>query len=522
MSPVETNPNDRGSQRRTADHFDLAALDPSNTTIHFIGVGGVSMRALALWSRREGFTVSGCDLGVTNATPALALAGVEVFDQHHHDHVKDADVVVHSMAIPYDHPELSAARNSGKAVIKRIEFLGELFKLRRAIGVTGTHGKSSTTGMLATMLLAIDEGTSVQLGASLAALGGNFSHGSGDWLVAEVDESDPGFAALECEIGIVTNLEDDHIAGDYDERRNYHASLGDLEQAARRFALAAPYLLYCADWPGLEQLFCDHQQAFTYGLSETADFRLHDLELTATGSSFTLERPGAAALAVVLGVPGMHNALNASAAIAAIELAGLDAAPALAALKTFTGVGRRWQVYGEVDGALVIDDYAHHATEVRAMLEIARATGRRVRAVLQPHRWIRTARQWRPLADAAALADEVVVLEIYGAGEKPIEGVSPDLIVDRLHELGIAAVRHDVASASAYLGRSLRQNDLIITLGAGDVWRVAASLAQTSRAGITPLARADTAASGDEGKSKKSTEDDEQHAPGGARQTHVG
>ena len=469
--------------------FDLSSLDPSASHLHFVGVGGVSMQALALWCLREGFTVSGCDLGAPSSALALKAAGVRVHEHHHPDHVLDADVVVHSMAVPIDHPELVAARASGAVLIKRIELLHELFRLRRSIGVTGTHGKSTTTGMLATMLLALDPHTSVQLGASLATIGGNFHHGDGPWLVAEVDESDPGFAALECEVAIVTNLEDDHIAGDYAERRNYHASLADLEQAARRFALAAPRLVYCADWPGLDELFAGHGGKVTYGLTDGADYRLRELDLTASGSSYTLERPRGSALKVEIGVPGLHNALNAAAAIAAVEATGHDAAEALATLKTFTGVGRRWQLYGEIHGALVIDDYAHHATEVRAMLQIAKATGRRVRAVLQPHRWIRTARQWPQLAEAAALADEVLVLEVYAAGEARIEGVSPDLIVDRLHELGVAAARHDVASASAYLGRSLADGDLVITLGAGDVWRVAASLAQTSRASLTPIAK---------------------------------
>lgn len=519
MTPLADNPAGTGTEPGTTRHaLNLAGLDPQSTHIHFVGVGGVSMRALALWSRREGFTVSGCDQSTSSAAPALAPAGVDVLEGHHPDHVHDAQVVVHTMAVPHDHPELVAAREAGKVLVKRIEFLGELFRLRRSIGVTGTHGKSSTTGMLATMLLALDEGTSVQLGASLATLGGNFSHGAGEWLVAEVDESDPGFADLECEVAIVTNLEDDHIAEQYDERRNYHASLEDLERAAKRFALAAPHLLYCADWPGLDELFAEHTDASTYGLATEATFRIRELELTAVGSSFSLERPGRPPLSVELGVPGMHNALNASAAIAAVELAGFDAEPALPALKRFTGVGRRWQVYGEVDGALVIDDYAHHATEVRAMLEIARATGRRVRAVLQPHRWIRTARQWQPLAEAASLADEVVVLEIYGAGERPIAGISPDLIVDRLHELGTTAVRHDVASATAYLGRSLRDNDLVITLGAGDVWRVAASLAQTSRANLTPIARPAPARAA----AGEPASEDEKAAPTPTQTGHVG
>src|SRR5690606_27980965 len=208
----------------------------------------------------------------------------------------------------------------------------------------------------------------------------------------------------------------------------------------------------------------------------SSDYRIHDLELRPASCSYTLSRPSRPPLVVRLSVPGVHNALNSAGAIAALESAGFDAAPGLEALEAFTGVGRRWQVWGEVDGALIIDDYAHHPTEVRATLEAARATGRRVRAVLQPHRWVRTARHWPALAQAAALADEVLVLDVYGAGEAPIANVSPDLIVERLTELGVAAARHDLASALGYLHRSLAPNDLVITLGAGDVWRVAAAL----------------------------------------------
>ncbi|MFO7544299.1 MAG: UDP-N-acetylmuramate--L-alanine ligase [Trueperaceae bacterium] len=444
--------------------------------LHFIGIGGVSMQALALWYLREGFHVSGCDAVAGPALDALRAAGVEVAEGHHPSHVQGADVVVHSMAVPVDHPELVAARAAGTRVLRRIELLGELFARRRALAVTGTHGKSTTTAMAATLLLALDPESSVQLGATLPSIQGNMHYGRGAWLAAEVDESDPGFADLRSAIGVVTNLEDDHIAGEFDERRNYHASLADLEAAARRFAKGAECLVYCADWPGLADLLVFHPNAVTYGLDADADYRLTDLELGSGGSTFTLHGPEVPPYRVRLEVPGHHNALNAAAALAAVHRAGFDPRPALDALASFHGVGRRWQSWGEVDGALVIDDYAHHPTEVRATLEAARATGRRVRAVLQPHRWVRTARHWPALAQAAALADEVLVLDVYGAGEAPIANVSPDLIVERLTELGVAAARHDLASALNYLQRSLAPNDLVITLGAGDVWRVAAAL----------------------------------------------
>ncbi len=454
----------------------LSQLHPATTRLHFVGVGGVSMQALALWCRQDGFEVSGCDPRLGAAREVLASGGVVVHDGHDVGHAGDAEVVVHSMAVPTDHPELVAARDAGALVVRRIELLGELFRRRRSIGVTGSHGKSTTTGMLATMLVALDAGTSVQLGAKLPAMGGSHRYGDGEWLVAEVDESDSGFADLAPEVAVITNLEDDHIAGDFLERRNYHASVADLEAAARRYAHAARALVYSADWPDLARVVAGHPAAVTFGVADTADFRVEGLVVSESGSRFTLHRPAGAPLPVSLRVPGRHNALNAAAAIAALTQAGFDPEPALASLAAFGGVGRRWQVWGELRGALVVDDYAVHVTEVSTTLGVARATGRRVRAVLQPHRWVRTARQWKQLAEAAAVADEVLVLEVYAAGEAPIPGVSPDLIVDRLTELGVRASRHDLASATSYLRRDAAAGDLVITLGAGDVWRVAEAL----------------------------------------------
>src|SRR5690606_23123939 len=400
---------------------------------------------------------------------ALVSAGIEVHDAHDVSHAHDAEVVVHSMAVPADHPELVAARQAGALVVRRIELLGELFRRRRSIGVTGSHGKSTTTGMLATMLTALDPGTSVQLGAKLPSVGGSHRYGAGGWLVAEVDESDAGFADLAPEVAVITNLEDDHVAGDFLERRNYHASVADLEAAARRYALGARALVYCGDWPDLARVVEGHPEAVTFGVSEGVDFRITDLVVSDGGSRFTLQSPAGAPLRVRLAVPGRHNALNAAAGMAALTLAGFDPEDTLPALEAFKGVGRRWQVWGELRGALVVDDYAVHVTEVSTVLTVARATGRRVRAVLQPHRWVRTARQWKQLAEAAALADEVLVLEVYAAGEAPIPGVSPDLIVGRLTELGVKASRHDLASATSYLRDDAAAGDLVITLGAGDV-----------------------------------------------------
>lgn len=441
---------------------------------HFMGIGGVSMQGLARWYRAEGFHVSGCDAVDGPALDALRLEGIDVALGHDPHHVATGvDTLVTSMAVPRDHPEVARAIELGLEVRQRIEVLGDLFERRAAIGVTGTHGKSTTTGMIAALLLAAGVDPSVQIGAALPGLVGNMRHGSGRFLVAEVDESDPGFAALRAEIAVVTNLEDDHVAGEFDERRNYHATLLDLEAAARRYAGNAERILYCADWPGLDELLGRHPNAARYGAKEDADYRIDALALREGGAEFALRLPGGRTADVQLAVPGLYNVMNAAAAVAAIDLAGLDAVAVAPALADFRGVGRRWQIWGDVRGARVVDDYAHHPTEVFATLTAARATGRRVRAVLQPHRWVRTARHWPALADAAALADEVLVLDVYAAGERAIAGVDVERIVERVRAAGRHAERHTLASATAYLRATLAADDLIITLGAGDVWRVA-------------------------------------------------
>ena len=445
--------------------------------VHFMGIGGVSMQGLARWYRAEGFAVSGCDAVDGPVLAALREEGIAVSLGHDPCHLDDdVDLLVTTMAVPTDHPEVRRAHERGIAVRPRISLLADLFERRSAIGVTGTHGKSTTTGMLSALFLAAGVDPSIQLGASLPSLHGNMRHGAGPHLVAEVDESDPGFADLRAAVAVVTNLEDDHVAGEFDERRNYHASLADLQTAARRFALGAPRLLYCADWPGLDGLFAEHPAAARYGFMPDADYRVEALVLEPAGASFALALPDGRRADVHLRVPGRHNVSNAAAALAASDLAGLDAVALAPALAEFAGVGRRWQVWGHVAGAEVVDDYAHHPTEVHATLTAARASGRRVRAVLQPHRWVRTARLWPQLADAAALADEVLVLDVYAAGENAIPGVDVDRIVTRLRAAGRDAARHTLDSAVAHLRASLRPDDLILTLGAGDVWRVAQAL----------------------------------------------
>jgi UDP-N-acetylmuramate--alanine ligase len=443
--------------------------------LHFMGIAGVGMSGLARWYLADGYPVSGCDALDSPELHLLRRQGIEAYLGHDAGHVPGADILVSSTAVPTAHPEIQAALAQGKPSLRRIELLARLLRERRSVTVTGTHGKSTTTGMIATLFLKADCDPSILVGGQLASLGSNVRYGHGAWLVAEVDESDPGFAELPSEIAVITNLEDDHIAGSFSERRNYHASLADLQRAARGFAKRAGRVLYCADWPGLTELLAGLPHTVSYGLGEGSSYRTEIHTLSGSGSHFTVHTPDSSCEVKLL-IPGVHNVQNATAALAAAHLAGLDLSSAAEHLSTFGGVGRRWQRRGSVRGALIIDDYAHHPTEVQVTLAAARHTGRRVRAVLQPHRWVRTARHWPALADAAGLADEVLVLDIYGAGEAAIPGVSSTCIVERLQAAGKDAQHYSATDAQTYLARTLAPGDLVITLGAGDVWQVAEGL----------------------------------------------
>ena len=442
--------------------------------LHFMGIGGVGMSALASWYHTDGYTVTGCDTQDGPAIGKLRDSGIAIEIGHNPNHITDIDVLVSSMAVPETHPEIVAAKSNGKQTIKRIELLAELLKNRNSIGITGTHGKSTTTAMIAHIFKELRQDPSILIGASLPSLGGNVHYGKGKTLIAEVDESDPGFAQLVCETAVITNLEEDHIAGDFKERRNYHTSFADLENATLAFAKGAARVIYCSDWPSLVELL-GNKQALTYGTNSKATYQVKDIILNPTRSCFTLATSDGD-FTVMLSVLGEHNILNATASLAVAHLHKLDLKEAIHSIGNFTGIDRRWQCLGHVRGVPIIDDYAHHPTEIRATLETAKHTGRRVRAVLQPHRWVRTAKQWPEMAEAATLADEVIVVDVYGANEKPIEGISPLLIVDKLKNMGKPASYHSLVSAQNYLLDSLKENDLVVTLGAGDVWKVAKGL----------------------------------------------
>ncbi|RJF72624.1 UDP-N-acetylmuramate--L-alanine ligase [Deinococcus cavernae] len=452
---------------------------------HLLGIGGIGMSAFARLLVARGHRVSGCDEHLTELTAQLVHEGIPVAQDHDASHILDepfgkVDVVVASEAVPKTHPELLAARKVGAEIRPRMALLGELLRGGPSVGVIGTHGKTTTTSMIAVALHGAGLDPSAFVGGKVPEFGGsNARVGSGPF-VAEVDESDRNFAALHCDTAVFTNAEDDHVGGN---QSTYWATVEEQHAAFARFVGQANRVLACADWPGLLSLCQDAQATLTYGQAEKADYRATNLRPDEEGTSFTVSHRGRVLGEGRVGLPGVHNVLNGLAALAVVDLYGGDFQQGAAALAAFQGPGRRWQKIGELNGALIIDDYAHNATKVAAAVQAGRQTGRRVRVVFQPHRYLRTQQSWPKLADALMQADEVLLLDIAAASEAPIEGIHATLISDRMKENGHPDITYypDRAAMLLHLRDTAQPRDLIVTMGAGDVWQVSRDLAGVPR-----------------------------------------
>ena len=443
------------------------------------------MSAFARLLRARGHHVSGCDEHLSPQTAQLQAEGFEVVQGHAAAHVTERpfgaiDVLVASEAVPKSHPELAAARAAGIEVRPRMALLGELLRSGPSVGVIGTHGKTTTTSMIAVALWGAGLDPSAFVGGNVPEFSGNARIGGGPF-VAEVDESDRGFAELGCETAIFTNAEDDHVGGDL---ATYWQTVEEQHAAFARFVAASGRVLFCLDWPGLGELCAGQPERLTYGVATEADYRAVNLRPDETGTFFEVTYRGEPLGAARVSMPGHHNVLNALAALAVVHLYGGDFARGAASLAEFRGPGRRWEVLGTFGGALVIDDYAHNSTKVAAAVQAARQTGRRVRVVFQPHRYLRTQQSWPRLADALMDAEEVLLLDIAAASEPPIEGVHTTLILDRMQAQGHGAVSYwpDRAKALHYLRESAAPGDLIVTMGAGDVYRIGDELTGKVRA----------------------------------------
>jgi UDP-N-acetylmuramate--alanine ligase len=450
----------------------MPLLDSSDARpIHFVGIAGAGMSALAELFLRAGVHVTGCDANPAGADDLRRL-GV-VVEPHDPAHVEHARALVVTSAMPKDHPELARARELGIPVIRRAEALGEVTAGRELVGIAGTHGKTTTTVMTATALAAADRDPTALVGGRVAAWQGNLRPGSDRLYVVEADEYDHSFLALAPTVAVVTNIEADHL--------DVYKDLADIKRAFAQFVRGARSIVLCADDLGANSLSTPStSEVIRYGVS-SSDARLvaRGVDTTATGSSFDVVYDDEALGPVALSVPGRHNVLNALAAIGSGLALGADFEAMTRGLATVAGAERRFQRLGEARGVTVIDDYAHHPTEIAATLAAARGAfgRRRIIAAFQPHLYSRTRDFAAEFGATLSAADAVFLTEIYPAREQPIAGVTASLIADAIEAAGGAlAWRGERSGLADALSGAVREGDVVITIGAGDVTKTGPEL----------------------------------------------
>ncbi|HEX7672870.1 MAG TPA: UDP-N-acetylmuramate--L-alanine ligase [Bdellovibrio sp.] len=437
---------------------------------HFVGVGGIGMCGLAELLHNIGAKVTGSDISENANTDRLKELGVKVYKGHAASNVGDADVVVYSSAIQYGNPEISEARARQIPLIPRAEALAEIMRLKRGIAVAGTHGKTTTTSMTSAIFLEGGMSPTIVVGGRFEMIKSTAMLGSGEWLVAEADESDGSFHKLSPEIAIITNIDSDHL--------DHFKTFENLQKNFFDFALKVPFygkVIACGDDPIVRQIFENFpKRILFYGFDEK-----NDLVLSGEQGDYSLFRSdrllGTRHLVgkFQLNVPGRHNALNAVAAICAGVAAGIPFNTCAAGLKRFEGVDRRFHFKGEKKGIRIYDDYGHHPTEVRATLQAFRERypKRRLVVYFQPHRFSRTQHCWHDFTTAFMEADQLLLTDIYPAGESPIPGISSEKLASEMkHENAQYFLRDDKASQK--IVSMLKDGDVFITLGAGDGWKL--------------------------------------------------
>ncbi len=450
----------------------MSLFDPSDSRpIHFMGIAGAGMSALALVARRRGVEVSGCDIEFRDADD-LKRSGAVLRAGHGPEHVAGARALVHTAAVPSNHEELETARSAGIPVLKRAAALGELVRGSTVVGIAGTHGKTTTTVMTTEALVAGGLDPTGLSGGRVNAWGGNARFGGDELFVVEADEYDRSFLSLDPSIAVVNNIEADHL--------ECFGSLAGLEQAFAEFANRARRVLLGADDPGAMKLgSAVEAPVWTVGMRKGADFHVEDVTRTAAATTASIRLPEGDQCALTLAVPGLHNLRNAAMAVAVAYALGADLQAATRSLTSFGGVGRRFDVLGTKKGVTVVDDYAHHPSEVVATLGAARQRypGARVIAVFQPHLFSRTKEQADAFGIALSTADRVVVTDVYAAREAPIPGVTGRLVGDAAERAGAdvewVSDRDDLAEALLAASSS---GEVVIMLGAGDITDVAHDL----------------------------------------------
>ena len=446
--------------------------------IHFVGIGGIGMSGIAEILSNYDLAISGCDAKASPVTDRLRKLGIRVEIGHDPAHVEGVDLIVVSSAIKGTNVEAVAAREARVPVIRRAEMLGEITRLKSGIAIAGTHGKTTTSAMTALVLAEAGLDPTLIVGGVLRNFASNAKLGHGEYLVVEADEYDRSFLSLHPTISVITNIEADHL--------DCYRDLDDIRSTFAAFARLVPFygaVIGCSDDPDVAALLeALPKRSVRYGLGESAELRATNLEFSGNSATFEVTRNGERLGSVSLATPGAHNVRNALAAIGVALEVGIEFETAAAALAQFTGVERRFQLLGEFDGTLVVDDYAHHPTEVRATLEAARRSypERRIVALFQPHLFSRTRDFAEDFAAALELADLGFVTPIYPAREEPIEGVTSHLITDAAQLRGashVTPIDQELSGVLEHVRGVLRKGDLFVTMGAGDVNRVGESLA---------------------------------------------
>jgi UDP-N-acetylmuramate--alanine ligase len=435
--------------------------------IHFIGIGGSGMSGLAEVLLNMGYQVTGSDLKGSDVTERLIELGGRVFIGHAAPNVEAAQVVVYSSAVHADNPELVAARAAAIPIIARADMLAELMRMKYGVAVGGSHGKTTTTSMVASVLSRGGLDPTIVVGGRLRAIGANARLGHGRFLVAEADESDGSFLRLAPAVTVTTNIDREHL--------DHYPDLDAIKQAFVYFANRVPFYgvsVLCADDPNVRAILPQvTKRTLLYGTREDAEVRAVGITMLPDGSRFDVEANGRPLGMVTLHVPGRHNVLNALAAVAVGLELEVGFGHIAEALDQFRGVGRRFESRGEVGGVRVIDDYGHHPTEIAATLAAARQSGGRVLVVFQPHRYSRTAALQEEFGRCFGDADRVWVLDVYAAGEAPIEGASGRSLVEAAQAAGAAHVSFAASANEAATAAvsAAGPGDTILTLGAGDI-----------------------------------------------------
>jgi len=438
--------------------------------IHFVGIGGIGMSGIAEILLNQGFNITGSDLHKSEITDRLESLGIKIYEGHSPDNLKNADLVVYSSAVTLDNPEVKAAIERKIPVIKRAEMLAECMRMKYGIGIAGTHGKTTTTSMVGLVLTEAGIDPTIIVGGKLHSLGGtNARLGKGDYIVVEADEFDRTFLKLSPVIAVITTLEREHL--------DTYKDLDDLKSAFTEFANKVPFfgfVVLCLDEPALQDIIpLINKKIFTYGISPQADIRAINITHYQNSSEFTVLYKGEELGKIKLNVPGIHNVKNSLVAVTITKEMGVDFQTIKKALESFTGVYRRFEKKYDED-VMVVDDYGHHPTEIDVTLDgIRRGWNRRLVAVFQPHLYSRTRDFYAEFGRSFLNSDVFICTDVYPAREKPIEGVTGELIANAAKNYGHKNVYYepDKTKIPELLKSIYKKDDIIITMGAGDIWK---------------------------------------------------